>query len=54
MESSRSVLSICLPFERGSGRRVVGVAEDDVGVAGARSTMVRAVADADEAVVDAD
>ena len=30
------------------------MAEDDAGVAGARSNVVRAVADAEEAVVDAD
>ena len=54
MESSRSVLSICLPFWRGSERWVVSVAEDDAGAAGARSNMVEAIADAGEAVVDAD
>ena len=35
-------------------RKVVGVAEDDAGVAEARSNMVGAVADAGEAVVDVD
>ena len=36
------------------GQRVVGVAEEDAGVAGARSNVVGAVADAGEVVVDAD
>ena len=48
------MLSIYLPLKRGSEQRVVGVAEDDAGVARARSKVVGAVADAGEAVVDVD
>jgi hypothetical protein len=46
------MLSIVLPLQQGSGRRVIGVAGAVAGVVRAVASVVRAVADED--MVDAD